>query len=82
MIYTVHKAKSQFSRLLKEVEAGRDVLIARGRRGRPGFQVVRITGSAGSRLQPARVLARGIKLPAAAKLATPLPAEEWGDLMT
>ena len=30
-MYTVHQAKTNLSRLLKEAEAGKDVLIARGK---------------------------------------------------
>jgi prevent-host-death family protein len=30
MAYTVHQAKTQFSRLLKEVESGREVIVMRG----------------------------------------------------
>ena len=30
MQYTVHQAKTQLSRLLQEVEAGKEVIIARG----------------------------------------------------
>jgi prevent-host-death family protein len=32
MAYTVHQAKTQFSRLLKEVEAGREVVVLRGKK--------------------------------------------------
>ena len=31
MTYTVHQAKTNLSRLLKEVEAGHEVIIARGK---------------------------------------------------
>jgi prevent-host-death family protein len=30
MAYTVHQAKTQFSRLLKEAEAGQEVIVMRG----------------------------------------------------
>jgi len=30
MAYTVHQAKTQFSRLLKEAEAGKEVIVMRG----------------------------------------------------
>ena len=32
MPYTVHQAKTNFSRLLKEVEAGQDVIVMRGKK--------------------------------------------------
>ena len=82
MVYTVHKAKTQFSRLLQQVAAGREVLIARGRNRPPEFRLVRVAPGTGSRLKPHPALARGMKLPPREKLATPLPPEEWGDLTT
>lgn len=32
MAYTVHQAKTQFSRLLKEAEAGKEVVVLRGKK--------------------------------------------------
>jgi prevent-host-death family protein len=32
MAYTVHQAKTHFSRLLKEAEAGKEVLVLRGKK--------------------------------------------------
>ena len=32
MAYTVHQAKTHFSRLLKEVEAGKEVIVTRGKK--------------------------------------------------
>jgi len=32
MAYTVHQAKTHFSRLLKEVEAGKEVVVMRGKK--------------------------------------------------
>jgi prevent-host-death family protein len=32
MAYTVHQAKTQFSRLLKEAEAGQEVIVMRGKK--------------------------------------------------
>jgi prevent-host-death family protein len=32
MAYTVHQAKTHFSRLLKEVEAGQEVVVMRGKK--------------------------------------------------
>ena len=40
MAYTVHQAKTHFSRLLKEAEAGREVIVMRG--SKPVAKVVAI----------------------------------------
>jgi prevent-host-death family protein len=40
MAYTVHQAKTQFSRLLKEAEAGKEVIVMRG--NKPVAKVVAI----------------------------------------
>ena len=32
MAYTVHQAKTHFSRLLKEAEAGKEVVVMRGKK--------------------------------------------------
>ena len=40
MAYTVHQAKTQFSRLLKEAEAGKEVIVMRG--SKPVAKVVAI----------------------------------------
>ncbi|MFZ1087526.1 MAG: type II toxin-antitoxin system prevent-host-death family antitoxin [Terracidiphilus sp.] len=40
MVYTVHQAKTQFSRLLKEAEAGKEVIVMRG--SKPVAKVVAI----------------------------------------
>jgi antitoxin (DNA-binding transcriptional repressor) of toxin-antitoxin stability system len=79
VVYTVHKAKTQLSRLLQQVAAGREVLIARGRGCPPEFRLVRVAPGTGSRLEPDPALARGMKLPSREKLAAPLPPEEWGE---
>jgi antitoxin (DNA-binding transcriptional repressor) of toxin-antitoxin stability system len=80
VIYTVHKAKTHFSRLLQQAAAGREVLIARGRGRPPEFRLVRVAPVAGSRLAVDPSLARGMKLPPPDELVVPLPPEEWGDL--
>jgi prevent-host-death family protein len=40
MAYTVHQAKTQFSRLLKEAEAGQEVIVMRG--NKPVAKIVAI----------------------------------------
>jgi prevent-host-death family protein len=47
MAYTVHQAKTNFSRILKEVEAGQEVIVMRGKK--PVATVVPIDAPAFSR---------------------------------
>jgi prevent-host-death family protein len=47
MAYTVHQAKTNFSRILKEVEAGQEVIVMRGKK--PVAKVVPIGAPALSR---------------------------------
>lgn len=42
MAYTVHQAKTHFSRLLKEAEAGHEVIVLRGKK--PVAKIVPIAG--------------------------------------
>lgn len=44
MAYTVHQAKTHFSRLLKEAEAGREVVVMRGKK--PVARIVAISETA------------------------------------
>lgn len=44
MSYTVHQAKTQLSRLLKEVEAGKEVVVTRGKK--PVAKIVAIKSEA------------------------------------
>ena len=41
MAYTVHQAKTHFSRLLKEAEAGKEVIVMRGKK--PVAKIVALT---------------------------------------
>jgi prevent-host-death family protein len=47
MVYTVHQAKTHFSRLLKEAEAGKEVIVMRGTK--PVAKIVPIAEPAESR---------------------------------
>lgn len=47
MAYTVHQAKTHFSRLIKEAEAGQEVIVLRGKK--PVAKIVPILGSKSSR---------------------------------
>lgn len=76
MIYTVHQAKTQLSRLLAQAEAGEEVIIARGK-----APAVRLTPIARAETVPAE---RPERKPGAWKgrfewsdsFFDPLPAEE------
>src|SRR5579863_4135664 len=50
MSYTVHQAKTQFSRLLKEAEAGKEVIVTRGKK--PVAKLVPIESAAPARRIP------------------------------
>jgi prevent-host-death family protein len=47
MAYTVHQAKTNFSRILKEVEAGQEVVVMRGKK--PVAKVIAIEPAASRR---------------------------------
>jgi len=53
MAYTVHQAKTQFSKLLKEAEAGKEVVVMRGKK--PVAKIIPIQGS-GSEPAPFRLM--------------------------
>lgn len=53
-VVTIHKAKTELSKLIKRVEAGEEIVIARGNK-----PVARIVGAEVSKLLP-RAMARGI----------------------
>jgi prevent-host-death family protein len=44
MAYTVHQAKTQFSKLMREAEAGREVIVMRGKK--PAVKLVPVQASA------------------------------------
>jgi len=48
MAYTVHQAKTHFSRLLKEAEAGQEVVVMRGKK--PVAKIVAINEPAAEKL--------------------------------
>ena len=50
MAYTVHQAKTHFSRLLKEAEAGQEVVVMRG--SKPVAKIVAINEAAASQPEP------------------------------
>ncbi len=78
MRYTIHEAKTNFSKLVAEAEAGEEVLIGRGR-GEPTVKLVKLTGHP-SRLHCHPELNGSIKRMNREALTQPLPVEEWGEL--
>jgi prevent-host-death family protein len=50
MAYTVHQAKTHFSRLLKEAEAGQEVVVMRGKK--PVAKLVAINEPSGTQSEP------------------------------
>jgi prevent-host-death family protein len=50
MAYTVHQAKTHLSRLLKEAEAGQEVVVMRGKK--PVAKIVPINGTALDQPEP------------------------------
>jgi prevent-host-death family protein len=50
MAYTVHQAKTHFSRLIKEAEAGQEVVVMRGKK--PVAKIVPINGAAADKPGP------------------------------
>ena len=78
MQYTVHQAKTQLSRLLQEVEAGKEVIIARG-----DEPVARLVPAKLAK-KPKRVLGRfagqGWEAPDAWDPMTDEELREWGAL--
>jgi prevent-host-death family protein len=74
MKYTVHEAKTNLSRLLKEASEGKDVVIARGQK--PVARVVAI-GEARKKRVPGRLEG---KISAAPEAFAPLTEQELRDL--
>ncbi len=50
MAYTVHQAKTHFSRLLKEAEAGKEVVVMRGKK--PVAKIVPISEAPANQQEP------------------------------
>lgn len=72
MIFTVHQAKTQLSKLIAQAEAGEEVIIARGRK-----PVVRLTGLVETAPKARRVPGRlKGKIALTDDFFEPLPEEE------
>ncbi len=50
MSYTVHQAKTNLSRLIKEAENGMEVIITRGKK--PEAKIIPISGASGKKRMP------------------------------
>ena len=74
MTYTVHQAKTQLSRLLKEASRGREVVIARGKQ--PVARIVAL-GSARKKRVPGRLKGKIRILPSFYRPMTKKELEEW-----
>lgn len=74
MIYTVHEAKTNLSRLLEQASAGKDVVIARGRE--PVAKIIAVGSSRKKRI-PGRFIGKFSSSPDA---FAPLTDQELKDL--
>jgi len=73
--YTVHQAKTQLSRLLKEASKGREVIIARGKQ--PVAKLVPL-GAARKKRVPGRLKGKIRIFPSFFKPMTKKELAEWG----
>jgi prevent-host-death family protein len=75
MSYTVHEAKTNLSRLIKEAEKGKEVIIARGKT--PVAKLVAIGGSRKRRI-PGKYKGRLVIKGSSFAPMTPAELKEWG----
>lgn len=78
MKYTVHQAKTQLSRLLHEVEEGKEVIIARG--AKPVARLVPVEPESKPKRVPGRYEGQGWAAPDAFDPLTDEELKEWGAL--
>jgi prevent-host-death family protein len=76
MQYTVHQAKTQLSRLLQEVEEGKEVIIARG--DKPVARLVAAEPAQKPKRVPGRFEGQGWAASDAFDPATDEELKEWG----
>jgi prevent-host-death family protein len=76
MQYTVHQAKTQLSRLLQEVEEGKEVIIARG--SKPVARLVPEKSAVKPKRVPGRFEGQGWTAPDAFDPVTDEELKEWG----
>lgn len=76
MKYTVHQAKTNLSRLLEEASSGKEVAIARGKKGNAIAKIVAV-GSGLKKRVPGRLLG---KVSASADAFAPLTERELQEL--
>ncbi len=81
MTYTIHEAKTHFSKLVREAMSGESVLIRRGAKGEVLLQLTQIQNSPfEERLQKFKSRKYYGKLKSkgsASKLVSPLPSKAW-----
>jgi prevent-host-death family protein len=78
MQYTVHQAKTHLSRLLQEVEEGKEVIIARG--DKPVARLVPEKPAKRPKRIPGRLQGQGWEAPDAWDPMTDEELREWGAL--
>jgi prevent-host-death family protein len=78
MQYTVHQAKTHLSRLLQEVEDGKEVIIARG--DKPVARLVPEKPAKRPKRVPGRLQGQGWEAPDAWDPMTDEELREWGAL--
>jgi prevent-host-death family protein len=78
MQYTVHQAKTHLSRLLQEVEEGKEVIIARG--DKPVARLIPEKPNKRPKRVPGRLQGQGWEAPDAWTPMTDEELREWGAL--
>ena len=76
MQYTVHQAKTQLSRLLQEVEEGKEVIIARG--SKPVARLIPEKPVKRPKREPGRFEGQGWAAPDAFDPVSDEELKEWG----
>ncbi len=74
-MYTVHEAKTNFSRLMAEAEAGKEVIVGRGKI--PAVKIVAINGKP-KRRKPGRLKGKFKILPSFFDPMSDEELKEWG----
>lgn len=78
-VFTIHRAKSNFSKIVEMAESGQTVTIARGK-AEPTVAVVPFKQAHGKRVRVVKHLAEAVRYKKDADLMEPLPADFHGDL--
>jgi prevent-host-death family protein len=78
MAYTVHQAKTNFSRILREVEAGKEVIVTRGKK--PVARITAVDPPAGDVKLPFRLLGAFPEISWAPDAFAPLSDQELREM--